>query len=48
MKYHLVIEPFILNNSQYIKGQYISTELIEQNPDLAELVSVDTYDLILG
>lgn len=48
MKYHLVLEPFQLNHKQYIVGEYISVELILQNPHLTELVSEKTYDLILG
>ena len=46
--YHLVLEPFQLKGKQYTVGEYISVELISENPELKELVSIDTYDLILG
>lgn len=46
--YHLVLEPFQLNSKQYTVGEYISTSLISENPELKELVTEDTYELILG
>lgn len=48
MKYHLVLDPFELNNTQYIKGQYIPESLVIINPEIKRKVSKETYDLILG
>ena len=45
--YHLVMKPFYLNK-QYIVGEYISEDLIQENPEFIDYVSSETYDLILG
>lgn len=48
MKYHLVLEPFELNNVQYFASEYIPNFLVIESPEIKNKVSEETYDLILG